>query len=161
MQGAGKDGVKALVEAKGLVQISDPAALQAIIDTVLAANPTQLEQYLGGKTKLQGFFVGYAQLRPSQQVCRHVNSGASLRLQAVGNAGTAPLRNISECMQGLWSFHGRNVPLQAPIRICSKLMACWNAAHCAERRQVMKESNGRANPGELNRRLMETLNAKQ
>ena len=28
-------------------------------------------------------------------------------------------------------------------------------------RQVMKESKGRANPAELNRRLMETLNAKQ
>ncbi len=46
------------MEAKGLVQISDPAALQAIIDKVLAANPAQLEQYRGGKTKLQGFFVG-------------------------------------------------------------------------------------------------------
>ena len=48
------------MEAKGLVQISDPAALQAIIDSVLAANPAQLEQYRGGKTKLQGFFVGCA-----------------------------------------------------------------------------------------------------
>ncbi len=57
-QGGSKDGVKALVEAKGLVQISDPAALQAIIDAVLDANPKQLEQYRGGKTKLQGFFVG-------------------------------------------------------------------------------------------------------
>ena len=48
------------MEAKGLVQISDPAALQAIIDAVLDANPKQLEQYRGGKTKLQGFFVGCA-----------------------------------------------------------------------------------------------------
>jgi len=64
VQGAGGDGVKALVEAKGLVQISDPAALQAIIDKVLAANPAQLEQYRAGKTKLQGFFVGCARLRP-------------------------------------------------------------------------------------------------
>lgn len=74
-------GVKALVEKKGLVQISDTAALQAIVDKVLADNPKQLEQYRGGKTKLQGYFVG----------------------------------------------------------------------------QVMKESKGRANPGELNRILMESL----
>ena len=78
-------GVKAFVESRGLVQISDPAALQAIVDKVLSDNPKQLEQYRGGKTKLQGFFVG----------------------------------------------------------------------------QVMKASKGRANPGELNRLLMEALNSTQ
>lgn len=56
--GSGPGGVAALVEAKGLVQISDPAALAAMVDAVLAANPQQLEQYRAGKTKLQGFFVG-------------------------------------------------------------------------------------------------------
>ena len=59
MQGEGQDGVQALVEAKGLVQISDPAALRDIVDVVLAANPKQLAQYRNGKTKLQGYFVGY------------------------------------------------------------------------------------------------------
>ncbi|PSC72757.1 glutamyl-tRNA(Gln) amidotransferase subunit chloroplastic mitochondrial [Micractinium conductrix] len=81
--GAGAGAVRALVEAKGLVQISDPAALAAIVDGVLAANQKQLQQYREGKTKLQGFFVG----------------------------------------------------------------------------AVMKESKGRANPAELNRILMERLNA--
>ena len=60
LQGAGAQGVQALVEERGLVQISDPAALQAIVDAVLAASPKQLEQYRGGKTKLQGYFVGCA-----------------------------------------------------------------------------------------------------
>lgn len=55
---AGAGGVQALVESKGLVQISDPAALEAMVDAVLEANPTQLEQYRAGKTKLQGYFVG-------------------------------------------------------------------------------------------------------
>lgn len=59
-KGAGEGGVKKLVEDKGLLQISDPAALMAIVDSVLAGNATQLEQYRGGKTKLQGFFVGCA-----------------------------------------------------------------------------------------------------
>jgi aspartyl-tRNA(Asn)/glutamyl-tRNA(Gln) amidotransferase subunit B len=49
---------KALVEKKGLSQISNPAEIEAIIDKVLADNPTELEQYRAGKTKLQGFFVG-------------------------------------------------------------------------------------------------------
>ncbi len=49
---------KAIVEREGLGQISDAAALEAMIDEVLAANPKELEQYRGGKTKLLGFFVG-------------------------------------------------------------------------------------------------------
>ena len=58
LAGEGNGGVRALVEARGMVQISDESALQAIVDGVLQANPKQLEQYRGGKTKLQGFFVG-------------------------------------------------------------------------------------------------------
>ncbi|MDG2990888.1 Asp-tRNA(Asn)/Glu-tRNA(Gln) amidotransferase subunit GatB [Candidatus Synechococcus calcipolaris G9] len=49
---------KALVEKKGLSQISDAGTLNAIIDELLAAHPQELEQYRAGKTKLQGFFVG-------------------------------------------------------------------------------------------------------
>ena len=49
---------KELVESKGLIQISDTSALEAIIDQVVAANPKELEQYRNGKTKLLGFFVG-------------------------------------------------------------------------------------------------------
>lgn len=49
---------KELVERKGLIQISDTGALEAIIDQVLVANPKELEQYRNGKTKLIGFFVG-------------------------------------------------------------------------------------------------------
>jgi aspartyl-tRNA(Asn)/glutamyl-tRNA(Gln) amidotransferase subunit B len=49
---------KELVERKGLIQISDASALEAIIEQVVAANPKELEQYRQGKTKLLGFFVG-------------------------------------------------------------------------------------------------------
>jgi aspartyl-tRNA(Asn)/glutamyl-tRNA(Gln) amidotransferase subunit B len=49
---------KALVEQKGLIQISDTAAIIAMVDEVLAAHPQELEQFRAGKTKLQGFFVG-------------------------------------------------------------------------------------------------------
>ncbi|NET33172.1 MAG: Asp-tRNA(Asn)/Glu-tRNA(Gln) amidotransferase subunit GatB [Cyanothece sp. SIO1E1] len=49
---------KELVERKGLVQISDTAAIEKIIDQVLTAHPTELEKYRNGKTKLLGFFVG-------------------------------------------------------------------------------------------------------
>ncbi|MBD2081806.1 Asp-tRNA(Asn)/Glu-tRNA(Gln) amidotransferase subunit GatB [Leptolyngbya sp. FACHB-17] len=49
---------KELIEKKGLIQISDVGEIEAAIDAVLAANPNELEQYRGGKTKLLGFFVG-------------------------------------------------------------------------------------------------------
>ena len=45
-------------ERKGLIQISDTGALEAMIEQVLMANPQELEQYRNGKTKLIGFFVG-------------------------------------------------------------------------------------------------------
>lgn len=47
-----------LVAAKGLTQISDTGALEAMIDEVIKASPSQLEQYRSGKTKLLGYFVG-------------------------------------------------------------------------------------------------------
>ena len=42
----------------GKWQIADPAAIEAMVDQVLADNPKQLEQYRAGKTKLQGYFAG-------------------------------------------------------------------------------------------------------
>ena len=47
-----------IVEQRGLRQITDSAAIEKIIDEVIAANPGQLEQFRGGKDKLFGFFVG-------------------------------------------------------------------------------------------------------
>jgi aspartyl-tRNA(Asn)/glutamyl-tRNA(Gln) amidotransferase subunit B len=50
--------VEEYVKSRGLVQLSDPAAIEAMVNKVLADNPKQLEQYRAGKTKLQAFFVG-------------------------------------------------------------------------------------------------------
>ena len=58
LQGKASKGVKKFVDQKGLIQVSDPAQIEAIIDAVIAANQKQLEQYKAGKTKLQGHFVG-------------------------------------------------------------------------------------------------------
>ncbi|MBC18009.1 Aspartyl/glutamyl-tRNA(Asn/Gln) amidotransferase subunit B [Pseudodesulfovibrio profundus] len=46
------------VKAKGLVQMSDTSELEAMVDQVLADNPSEVEAYKGGKTKLMGFFMG-------------------------------------------------------------------------------------------------------
>ncbi|HIO14173.1 MAG TPA: Asp-tRNA(Asn)/Glu-tRNA(Gln) amidotransferase subunit GatB, partial [Chromatiales bacterium] len=47
-----------IIEQKGLKQITDTGALEAMVDDVLAANADQVEQYRAGKTKVLGFFVG-------------------------------------------------------------------------------------------------------
>ena len=48
----------AVVEARGLTQISDETALAAAVDRVLSLNPEPLASYLGGKESLLGWFVG-------------------------------------------------------------------------------------------------------
>lgn len=47
-----------IVEAKGLKQVSDTGAIEAVIDEIMAANPDKVEEYRGGKKGLIGFFVG-------------------------------------------------------------------------------------------------------
>jgi aspartyl-tRNA(Asn)/glutamyl-tRNA(Gln) amidotransferase subunit B len=47
-----------IVRDKGLTQVSDEAALAAIIEDVLGKNSTQVEQYKAGKEQVLGFFVG-------------------------------------------------------------------------------------------------------
>ena len=48
----------AVIEAKGLKQITDSGAIESAIDAVMAANPKQLADYRSGKDRLFGFFVG-------------------------------------------------------------------------------------------------------
>jgi aspartyl-tRNA(Asn)/glutamyl-tRNA(Gln) amidotransferase subunit B len=51
----------AIIEAKGLRQITDASAIESVIDAIIAANPKQLADYRSGKDKLFGFFVGQVQ----------------------------------------------------------------------------------------------------
>src|SRR6056297_146860 len=55
---AGEGDADAVIEARGLRQITDSGSVEAVIMEVIAANPQQLEQYRAGKEKLFGFFVG-------------------------------------------------------------------------------------------------------
>lgn len=47
-----------IIEEKGLKQVSDSGAIEALIDQVLADNQDKVDEYRGGKDKLFGFFVG-------------------------------------------------------------------------------------------------------
>ncbi|MHB1233836.1 MAG: Asp-tRNA(Asn)/Glu-tRNA(Gln) amidotransferase subunit GatB [Burkholderiales bacterium] len=54
------DEADAIIDARGLKQITDSGAIEKIIDDIIAANPEQLAQYCAGKDKLFSFFVGQA-----------------------------------------------------------------------------------------------------
>ncbi|MCX6104739.1 MAG: Asp-tRNA(Asn)/Glu-tRNA(Gln) amidotransferase subunit GatB [Proteobacteria bacterium] len=47
-----------IVERLGLTQVTDQSSITALIDQVIEANPDQLRQFLSGKEKIFGFFVG-------------------------------------------------------------------------------------------------------
>ncbi len=47
-----------IVEKKGLKQVTDTSAIEAIIDSVIAANPDNVASYKAGKVNLMGWFVG-------------------------------------------------------------------------------------------------------
>jgi aspartyl-tRNA(Asn)/glutamyl-tRNA(Gln) amidotransferase subunit B len=56
----GEGDTDAIIEARGLKQISDSGAIEKIIDDIIAANPAQVAEYRSGKDKMFGFFVGQA-----------------------------------------------------------------------------------------------------
>ena len=54
----GDGDADAIIESKGLKQITDTGEIEAIVDEIIAANPEQVEQFKAGKEKVLGFFVG-------------------------------------------------------------------------------------------------------
>ncbi|HSG58980.1 MAG TPA: Asp-tRNA(Asn)/Glu-tRNA(Gln) amidotransferase subunit GatB [Woeseiaceae bacterium] len=55
---AGEGTADAIIESRGLKQITDTSAIEAIVDKVIEANPGQVAEYKAGKDKLIGYFVG-------------------------------------------------------------------------------------------------------
>jgi len=71
-----------IIKAKGLVQISDTAEIERMIDEVIAASPKEREQYRAGKTALIGYFVGQVMKKSSGRANpQSVNEILKSRLQ--------------------------------------------------------------------------------
>ncbi|ATB31547.1 Asp-tRNA(Asn)/Glu-tRNA(Gln) amidotransferase subunit GatB [Melittangium boletus] len=49
---------EAIIEEKGLAQVSDTGAIEAVVDDILAKNADAVEKYRAGKKQMYGFFVG-------------------------------------------------------------------------------------------------------
>ncbi len=54
----GEGSADEVIDARGLKQITDSSAIEAVVDKVIAAHPGQVAEYRSGKDKLIGFFVG-------------------------------------------------------------------------------------------------------
>ena len=54
----GEGDADAIIDKKGLKQITDSGAIEAMVDEVIANHPEQAQQYRDGQEKLIGFFVG-------------------------------------------------------------------------------------------------------
>ncbi len=63
----GEGDADAIIETRGLTQISDVGALAAAVDAVLVEFPVQLADYRGGNEKLLQFFVGQIMKRTRGQ----------------------------------------------------------------------------------------------
>ena len=66
------DPIEAIVDARGLRQVSDASALESVIDEVIAENPGPAEQFRAGKEGVLGFLVG--------QVMRKTKGSANPKL---------------------------------------------------------------------------------
>ncbi|HIE42409.1 MAG TPA: Asp-tRNA(Asn)/Glu-tRNA(Gln) amidotransferase subunit GatB, partial [Nitrospinaceae bacterium] len=47
-----------IIEKKGLKQITDSSAIEKIVDQIIESNPSQVEEFKGGKEKVIGYLVG-------------------------------------------------------------------------------------------------------
>ena len=78
----------AIVEAKGLRQVTDSAAIEAAIDAVLAAQADKVAEYRAGRDKLYGFFVGQI-MRATQGKANPALVNELLRKRLTGEGGGA------------------------------------------------------------------------
>ncbi len=56
----GEGSADSIIESKGLKQMTDTGAIEAIVDDIIANNSAQVEQFKSGNEKILGFFVGQA-----------------------------------------------------------------------------------------------------
>ncbi len=77
----------AIVEERGLTQVTDTARIEALVDGVLAAHPDRVDEYRAGKTKLLGFFMGEV-MKASQGRANPPAVNRTLRLRLEAEEGT-------------------------------------------------------------------------
>jgi hypothetical protein len=81
----GQQSADAIIEARGLRQITDESAIETAIDAVILANPGQLADYRSGKEAFFGFFVG-AVMKATQGKANPAQVNELLKKSSVADA---------------------------------------------------------------------------
>ncbi len=85
MYGSGEPAAR-IIEREGLTQISDPAAIEGIVRTLVEAHPDLVAQYRSGEEKVLGFFVGQVMKATKGQANPKLARETLVRLLSVKNA---------------------------------------------------------------------------
>ena len=101
MVSTGKDP-DTIIEEKGLRQVSDTGAIEALVDQAIADNPERVADYRGGKVKLMGWFVG--------QVMKASGGKANPTRGQRSAAGEAPRLSAGQRAPALPAFATRGNP---------------------------------------------------
>ncbi|CAI5988111.1 unnamed protein product [Closterium sp. NIES-65] len=140
--------------------ISDEAAIERLVDEVLAGNPKQLEQFRAGKTKLQGFFTGQVGFFTGQVGFFSGQVGFFTGQVGFfsGQVGffTGQVGFFTRQLGGLVSERAGGLSERAG-GLHEQLGG--NGAPSCEGIEVMKASGGRVNPALMNKILMKKLHA--
>jgi aspartyl-tRNA(Asn)/glutamyl-tRNA(Gln) amidotransferase subunit B len=81
---AGEGEPDAVIESKGLRQLTDSSAIEALVNEAIQSNPEQVQQYRDGNQKVLGFFVGHI-MKASQGKANPKQVNELLR-KALGNS---------------------------------------------------------------------------
>jgi aspartyl-tRNA(Asn)/glutamyl-tRNA(Gln) amidotransferase subunit B len=82
----GEGTVEEIIEKRGLTQISDSASIDKLVADVIAAHPTQAEQFRAGKQQVLGFLVGQV-MKASSGKANPQQVNEALRKQLGGASG--------------------------------------------------------------------------
>jgi aspartyl-tRNA(Asn)/glutamyl-tRNA(Gln) amidotransferase subunit B len=118
------DAPGAIVELKGMKQVSDSGAIEAVVDAVMAANPDKVEEYRGGKKGLMGFFVGQVmkEMRGQGNLNESPIASATMAARIIGSALPPVLgRSASPVLR---SSAGE---ASSPAPVTTKLSVSWTS----------------------------------
>ena len=122
---AGEGEPDAIIEKKGLRQISDEGAIEKIVDEAIAANPAIVAEYRAGKEKAFNSLVGKV-MAPSKGKANPAQVNAILKRNAVGHL-PPPFRHSLAPRPGRRLSSSRLWPQTAAVRIFERCRARHHA----------------------------------
>lgn len=138
MAASGKDAV-AIVDERGMRQVTDDSALQPIVDEVIAACPDQVQQFRDGNSRVVGFLVG-------QCMKRAKGSGNPKRFNEllVASMAAASEKEPAQAVPAGEAEPKPSAPVKAPAKPAASAKPVKPAAKKAASEKPAKSADGPA-----------------